>query len=206
MKFFARAAIKRVSRSLFAVSIGKSAKNKQTPIIVFSPRNKLSVESLIQAGYRYACALQKDPGEAQGLVHEAWLRVSRAQSTPPDKALLFRCVRNVYIDQYRRSKRVRFSAVDDLGRNAGDQTGSFDVAEVPDAQLQSALDQLRDTEREALFLSVVEGYTANEIATLTGSSRGTVLSLIHRARLKLKNLMQEDNVTPFKQDLGRGRS
>ena len=173
---------------------------------MFSPASKQSVESLIQAGYRYACALQQDPGEAQGLVHEAWLRASRMQPAPPDKALLFRCVRNIHIDQYRRSQHVRFSAVDDLGRDAGDQTGSFDVVEVPDAQLQSALNQLRDTEREALFLSVVEGYTANEIAALTGSSRGTVLSLIHRARLKLKNLMQEDNVTPFKQDLGRGRS
>jgi len=56
---------------------------------------------------------------------------------------------------------------------------------------------LRETEREVLFLSVVEGYTADEIAKLTGSTRGTVLSLIHRSRLKLRNVMAEDNVTPF---------
>lgn len=173
---------------------------------MFSGTNKQSVESLIQAGYRYACALQQDKGEAQGLVHEAWLRATRLQSSPPDKALLFRCVRNIHIDQYRRSQHVRFSSVDDLGRDAGDQTGSFDVVEIPDAQLESALSQLRDSEREALFLSVVEGYTAREIATLTGSSRGSVLSLVQRARLKLKNLMQEDNVMPFKRDSGRGQS
>lgn len=165
-----------------------------------------SLESLIQAGYRYACALQQDPGEAQGLVHEAWLRASQSQNGTPDKALLFRCVRNIHIDQYRRSQKVRFSHVDDLGRSVADQTGAIDVVEIPDAQLQRALDQLRDTEREALYLSVVEGYTAAEISSLIGSTRGTVLSLIHRARQKLKQLMEEDNVTPIRNNLGKGRS
>jgi len=37
-----------------------------------------------------------------------------------------------------------------------------------------------------LFLSVIEGYTAEEIAALTDSTRGTVLSLIHRSRQKLQ--------------------
>ena len=76
---------------------------------------------------------------------------------------------------------------------------------MPDAQLQSALRTLRETEREVLFLSIVEGYTAGEIAELTGSKRGTVLSLIHRARLKLRNIMTEDNVTPFVSTAGRIR-
>lgn len=170
---------------------------------MFSRDSKQAVEALIQAGYRYAYALQNDPGEAQGLVHDGWLRASQASGKTPDKALLFRCVRNIHIDQYRRSRNVRFTAVDDFGRDAGDQTGAFDVAEVPDAQLQMALTTLRESEREVLFLSIVEGYTAGEIAELTVSTRGTVLSLIHRARLKLKNLMTEDNVTPFVSKAGR---
>jgi RNA polymerase sigma-70 factor (ECF subfamily) len=170
---------------------------------VFSRRSKQDIETLIQAGYRYAYALQNDSGEAQGLVHDAWLRASQSKGKTPDKALLFRCVRNIHIDQYRRSRTVRFSAVDDFGRDAGDQTGAFDVTEVPDAQLQKALMTLRENEREVLFLSIVEGYTASEIAELIDSTRGTVLSLTHRARLKLKNLMTEDNVTPFVRNAGR---
>lgn len=169
---------------------------------MFLRSSKQAVEALIQAGYRYAYALQNDAGEAQGLVHDAWLRASQSSGRTPDKALLFRCVRNIYIDQYRRSRNVQFSSVDDLGRDAGDQTGAFDVTEVPDAQLQSALTTLRDSEREVLFLSIVEGYTAVEIAKLTGSTRGTVLSLIHRARAKLKNIMIDDNVTQL---VGRTR-
>jgi DNA-directed RNA polymerase specialized sigma24 family protein len=35
---------------------------------------------------------------------------------------------------------------------------------------------------EALFLHEVEGYSASEISPMTGQPRGTVLSLMHRAR------------------------
>lgn len=165
---------------------------------MFSRRKSVEVEALIQAGYRYACALQPDTGEAQALVHEAWIRASRTHGKVPDKALLFRCVRNLYIDQYRRAQTVQFTSTDDQGYSVGEQMGALDVVEVPDAQLQRALMQLREPEREALFLSVVEGYTAEEIGVLTDKPRGSVLSLIHRARLKLKTIMLESNVTPFK--------
>lgn len=160
---------------------------------MLSLRTKQSLESVIQAGYRYACALQNDSGEALGLVHDAWIRLSTEHGVTPDKALLFRCIRNIHIDIYRRSVKVQFSTVDDMGHYAGE----LDVVEVPDAQLQRALSRLRHIEREVLFLSVVEGYTADEIAQLTNKSRGTILSLIHRARNKLKALMREDNVTPL---------
>lgn len=161
---------------------------------MFSQRPKQSLESVIQAGYRYACALQTDPGEARGLVHEAWIRANKMHGRVPDKTLLFRCVRNIHIDQYRRSKIVQYTANDEMSSFVGD----MDVAEIPDAALQRALMQLRDVERESLFLSAVEGYTADEIAKLTGKSRGTILSLILRARNKLKTLMLEDNVTPLR--------
>ena len=52
---------------------------------------------------------------------------------------------------------------------------------------------LRDTEREALLLSVVEGYSASEIASLTDSTRGTVLSLVHRAKLKIQQALDTES-------------
>jgi len=46
-------------------------------------------------------------------------------------------------------------------------------------------------EREALLLADVEGYTAQEIAELTGHPRGTILSLIHRSRGKLRRQLSQ---------------
>ena len=61
-----------------------------------------------------------------------------------------------------------------------------------ESTLDWMLAQLRDVEREALFLHVVEGYSVNEIAVLTGKPRGTVLSLIHRGRQKLTTLAEAE--------------
>ena len=56
--------------------------------------------------------------------------------------------------------------------------------------LHRALGTLRPDERETLFLAVVEGYTAQEIADMTQRPRGTILSLLHRTKEKLRNLLR----------------
>ena len=68
---------------------------------------------------------------------------------------------------------------------------SPDIDEAVDAQaLHRALGTLRPDERETLFLAVVEGYTAQEIADMTQRPRGTILSLLHRTKEKLRNLLR----------------
>jgi RNA polymerase sigma-70 factor (ECF subfamily) len=162
------------------------------------------LEELLQCGYRYACALQPDEGEARALVHEAWLRLNKTHGSMPDVRLIFQTVRNLHIDIYRRNKRVHFSHLDDLGREAGEQEDAQAGFTLPDRQLSQALQTLRDAEREVLFLSVVEGYTAQEISELINSPRGTVLSTIHRARKKLKSALQETTkVLPFRPENDR---
>jgi len=55
--------------------------------------------------------------------------------------------------------------------------------------LESALGTLRPEEREVLFLTAVEGFTAREVSQLTRRPRGTILSLAYRARIKLREFM-----------------
>ena len=59
------------------------------------------------------------------------------------------------------------------------------------ASLDRGLGLLRSEEREVLFLAAVEGYTAREIAAATERPRGTVTSLIYRARRKLLRSLSE---------------
>lgn len=153
------------------------------------------IEPLIQAGYRYAYALQSDAGEAQGLVHEAWLKINKRYRQPPNKALLFTAIRNLYIDNFRRSRRESSVSLDQTGEYLPELIGANDVAEVPDAQLHQALLTLKFEDREILYLSVVEGYTAEEIGKLTRCARGTILSTLHRTRMKLRNYLQKDSAT-----------
>ena len=154
--------------------------------------SKKQQEALIQAGYRYACALSSDPDSSRDLVHDAWISITKRYGSRPDKALLFRVIRNRYIDHYRRATRFNHVDYDEQDLHTHDAADGLCGLNDPDSkQLSASLHALREEEREALFLSIVEGYTAAEIAKLGNRSRGTVLSLIHRAKGKLRRSLQE---------------
>jgi RNA polymerase sigma-70 factor (ECF subfamily) len=73
------------------------------------------------------------------------------------------------------------------------------LAESPDDQLDNlreAIYGLEDDYREPLVLQVLMGYTTNEIAEQMGLKQGAVLTRLHRARLKLKDLVQSEDALP----------
>ncbi|MEM8930349.1 MAG: RNA polymerase sigma factor [Acidobacteriota bacterium] len=136
---------------------------------------------LLQAGYRYALSLTGNPAEADDLAQQGWLRLHERYGASKGRGALFTTVRRLFIDRYRRDRRVELVAIEDLEHEPED----IEMPCTDRLDLERLLVELREKEREALFLHAVEGYTAAEVATLTEQSRGTVLSLIHRARRKL---------------------
>ena len=139
---------------------------------------------MLQAGFRYGMALSHSVQEAEDLVQEAWLHLTRRYGAVASRALLFTTLRNLFIDQCRRRKIVHFESLDQpeppvLPSPDADEPGlQGDVA--------ALLGALRPAEREAVFLHYYEGRTAEEISQLTGQPRGTVLSLLHRAIIRLR--------------------
>jgi len=164
------------------------------------------LRELLSAGYRYGCALRDNPADAQDLLQEAWLRVVRAYGNEPSRAVLLRTMRNLHIDNCRHVQRFRHVPIDNAVDELSDINASKAVQDVGDPLLNRCLSRLREEEREALFLSVVEGYTAEEIARMTHKPRGTVLSLIHRARIKLKNYLMADETRAREQQAKRQQS
>lgn len=139
---------------------------------------------LIQAAYRYALSLTHREADAEDLVQEAWLRLHQKYGGELDRPRLFAAVRNIFVDQYRRHQLVAFEPYDE------EQLAADDAVEVIVMEdLEPALAALRPEEREALFLSCVEGYTAREIAEFSGRPRSTVLSLIHRGKRKMAEVL-----------------
>ena len=55
--------------------------------------------------------------------------------------------------------------------------------------MQTAMNHLSENERSSIILNVVEGYTALEISDIIGIPRGTILSHLSRARVKLRKLL-----------------
>ena len=141
----------------------------------------MSERELLQSAYRYALSLTSEAGAAEDLAQQGWLRLLRRHGQVPRRGSLFLTVRRLFIDRYRRDRRVEFVPLEDLDREP-----PVPQAPVVDRlDLERLLADLRPKEREALYLHAVEGYSATEIGRLTEQGRGTVLSLIHRARKKL---------------------
>lgn len=163
---------------------------------------ELKLEALLQSGFRYACSLTHQPAEAEDLVQEAWLKLTRSKQTSWNKSLFFVTLRNLYIDRYRRNRLVVLEPLDELSERADlrDAPGNEQEIAMDIQWLERSLSILRVEEREAIYLHLVEGYTAAEVAELTERSRNTVLSLIQRGRKKLVNaLNQGDAVVTLRQ-------
>ena len=155
-----------------------------------------SVDALLEQAYRYAFSLAHDAAEAEELLQDACVSILASDGSW-ERAYLFATIRNRFIDRYRRNRKILFLSLDQ-----DEDEGHADHADVnwdaPDVlengHLGRALGALRPEEREALFLSVVEGYTAEEIGKLTARPRGTILSLLYRTKAKLRELLQKQQV------------
>lgn len=154
------------------------------------------LRELLQRGYRYALSLSHDPDRAADLVQDACVAVLAAQGAWT-RGYLFAAIRTRFIDRQRRHRLV---VVEPIGDDEfGLDSSSWRDEEGLDCDVEAlgrALDVLRVEEREALFLTAVEGYTAREVAEATDRPRGTVLSLVHRARAKLRRLLAEPEAVP----------
>lgn len=146
----------------------------------------MDFSELAQRGYRFALSLTHDAAQAEDLLHDAWVSLLRADG-PRTVRYLYPIIRNRFVDLCRRHGRIAFHSFEEGEASEPMTEESPDEGFVlRNGALAAALGVLRPEERAAMYLSAVEGLTGQQIAELFGWSRGGVLSLIHRARAKLR--------------------
>ena len=157
----------------------------------------------LDALYRLAHHLSGDDDEAQDLVQETFARAmdKRAQFVPGTniRAWLFRILRNLYIDGWRRAKaspvRERLDDEDPAAEvSAGEPLRGDEELErlraVVADDIEAALREL-STDARTIVLLDLEGFTQEELAEVLGCNVGTVKSRLSRARAKLRELLRE---------------
>ena len=147
--------------------------------------------------YRYAAWLCRDKAIAEDVVQEsllrAWKSLDALRDAAAAKQWLLTIVRR---ENARYFERRRLETVD-LDNLTPSQEAL--LAEAPDEQLddlREAIYGLEDDYREPLVLQVLMGYSTNEIAEQMGLKQGAVLTRLHRARLKLKDIVQSQDALP----------
>ena len=132
----------------------------------------------------YSRSLLEDPGQAEDVVQEAFLRIHDFDPHTVRvslQALLYTAVRNLSIDLGRKAD------VRERGRVAIQQAArdtSRPPEESPD-ELSSALAQLPQDQRETVILRINSGFTFQEIAEFLGAPLPTVMARYRYAIEKL---------------------
>jgi RNA polymerase sigma-70 factor, ECF subfamily len=129
----------------------------------------------------------RDEAEGMDLAQEAYLRAFRDRHRfdgRDPRAWIYVVGYRLALNEVRRRRRQAAR----LLQLARSDRGSEQPPTDPD--LWRALGLLSRSQRAALLLSVVDGYTHAEVAQLLGASEGTVASWISRAKAKVRTQLE----------------
>ena len=158
----------------------------------------------------YALCLRMigDPADAEDLTQEAFLQLFRKIHTFRGESAfsswLYRLTANVVLMRFRKRKPVTLS-LDELTRAADGNEHPLVEIGAPDlrlagvfdrVKLHDALAQLPAGYKSMFLLHDVQGYEHNEIARLLGCSIGNSKSQLHKARKRLRQLLQRGRRGP----------
>jgi RNA polymerase sigma-70 factor (ECF subfamily) len=166
------------------------------------------LQALLPRLWRFSLSLTKHHTLAQDLVQDSCVRAMErcAQFEPGTRfdAWVFRIARSIWLNDLR-SRRIRETDPDcDPDDLAGQEHGPDRM--VLRSQVFTQVMALPDTQREAVFLVYIEGFSYAEAAVMMDIPIGTVMSRLASARKRLAaELTAEPGSTAAMSDAGRLR-
>jgi len=146
---------------------------------------------------RYARAMLGDRAAADDLVQDtlerAWSRFAQWRPGSDLRAWLFGIMHNLRVDQLRRGTLTTLS-LDEEADDVPTRATQSDRLEVMD--IEAALRQLPDEQREVLLLVALEEMSYAEVAAALGIPAGTVMSRLARGRERLRVIMAGRQSSP----------
>ncbi len=150
--------------------------------------------------YNYAQWISGDAMHAEDLVQESYLKALRYikhyEPGSNSKAWLFRILKNIYINEYRKENRqpiildisdISFTKYIQKTKDLYDDLFHFDD------KVRSALQRLPSNLRTVFILKYVEEYKYEEIASIYSLPLGTVKIWLHRSKKLLRLYLAKEN-------------
>ena len=158
------------------------------------------------AVYSVALRYMRAPDMADDVTQDTFLRAYRSIGAFNNdngvgfRSWLLRIARNHALDVLRSQKRRAADSLDAAMNDEHSNWSPEDLSETPleftergdlAQHLEWALGQISPDQRMVVILSDVQGHSYDEIAEITGVAPGTVKSRLHRARARLRDVLQE---------------
>lgn len=163
------------------------------------PRQQLFEQCVAEhadAMFRVAYRLTGCRDSGSELVQETFLAAWKSLDSLNDpeklKSWMFSILRNQFHKNLRK-KKIKQTILDSDSILAPDPTSVDQQRLDTTEQIQSAVQQLSDEHKMPLLLVTMEGLSVNEAAEILQIPRGTVLSRIHRAKQKLKTMIERQS-------------
>ena len=160
------------------------------------------VEKYKRKVFRLAYQVLRDQEEALDVAQEAFVKAFRAlPAFKGDSAFytwLFRITMNVALDRKRqRATRAKSLGADDVPPEEWERTATSTDPDPEDVatgaerreRIRKGLDSLSEHHRAIIILSDIEGLQYREIAEVLGIPMGTVMSRLHHARKRLREVL-----------------
>ena len=169
---------------------------------------RVLVERYQGRAFRLAVRILGDPDQARDAVQDGFLKaygsLDRFEGRSGFYTWLYRLIFNLCIDMKRRDRSGRHVAWDDevarqaasgspggdVGRGLGEPALEQERGEVR-AALARAIEDLPEDSRRTLLLREVDGLSYAEIARSLGIPKGTVMSRLHHARRRVREMLIE---------------
>ncbi|MEL6477501.1 MAG: sigma-70 family RNA polymerase sigma factor [Pseudomonadota bacterium] len=165
-----------------------------------APSNHMALSQLFERHrhyvFRVAWALLGEDAAAEDAVQEVFLRLQsgRLRARPEAKftTWLYRVALNIARELARKRRRMwgQADATEVLGSVPDATSDPARVDRLNDLARSLALLPLR--QREVVVLRLLEGFDTSETAEILGCREGTVKAHLHRATLKLRDLLRND--------------
>lgn len=169
---------------------------------------RVLVERYQDRAYRLALRVLRDEEAARDVVQEAFIKVYRSLDRFEGRSgfytWMYRVVMNLCIDAKRRDRSRSHSewdetapmnvdpggadAVSELGRERSSPVGLLEREELRGI-VADAIERLPEDARQTLVLREIEGLSYSEIAECLGVPKGTVMSRLHNARKRVKEML-----------------
>lgn len=151
--------------------------------------------------YALCLRMTSNPIEAQDLMQDAFLQVFRKiksfRGESSFSTWLHRLTVNIILMRFRKKRHPEVSLDEPFGGDEESAAFRLDIG-APDPQVSGTLDRLRldraiaglpDGYKAIFVLHDVQGYAHEEIADILGCSVGNSKSQLHKARLRMRELL-----------------